>query len=338
MTEKPDSGRSFPVQVPFTVLLSSIGRRVQLVECFREAFRDLNLSGRVIGIDVAPEHAPAAHVVDRCFRVPRCTDAEFIPTVLRICQEEHVRLLVPTIDTELPAYAQHRSDFCAAGTKAIVSDPRTVLIARDKIETHRWLVEHGFPTVRQDSIAGVLSDPGHWQFPLIAKPFNGSSSLGVVKVDSLMMLQALADIAPNLIVQEHAKGLEHTVNVLVEDGRCICAVPHCRLETRGGEVSKGITRKHEYVMEVARAIAEELPGAYGPLNIQCFLADDGNIQVTEINARFGGGFPLANYAGAKFPRWLIEPLVGTASTASFASWDDNLLMLRHDSAVFVSSH
>ena len=60
------------------------------------------------------------------------------------------------------------------------------------------------------------------------------------------------------------------------------------------------------------------------------------IKVIEINARFGGGFPLANRAGAKFPLWMLESLLGRSSTAS-CKWEDNLLMLRYDSAVFISS-
>lgn len=323
---------------PFTILISSVGRRSQLVECFREAFHDLDVQARILGIDSAPERAPAAHLVDHCFRVPRCTEPEFIPNVLDLCDEYRVKLLIPTIDTELPTYAQHRAYLQAAGTNVVVSDPETVDIALDKVETYRWLVQHHLPTVRQDSPEGVLSDTANWELPLIAKPRNGSASIGVTKVESFEMLRALAETEPDLVVQEYARGVEHTINILVQDSKCVCAVPHCRLETRGGEVSKASTRKNESAMSLAREIAEKLPGAYGPINIQCFIAGDNTLRVTEINARFGGGFPLANRAGAKFPRWLIEPMVGRSSTATFSGWDDNLLMLRYDSAIFSSGN
>jgi carbamoyl-phosphate synthase large subunit len=330
-----NSGNSSFSREPFTVLVSSVGRRSQLLDCFREAFDELGIQARLIGVDADPEHAPAAHQVDACFRVPRCTDPEFIPAIFRLCREQQVKLVVPTIDTELPAYAEHRQDFLAAGTAVAVSSPQTVRIARDKSETHRWLVKHGFPTLRQDTPEGVVAKPEPWQFPLIVKPVNGSASLGVQKVSSLSVLRAVTEGTRGVIVEEHARGLEHTVNVLVEGGRCLCAVPHYRMEARGGEVSKGITRKNERVMALAKDIAEALPGADGALNIQCFVSEDGNMQVTEINARFGGGFPLANHAGAKFPRWLIEPLIGRRTTAAFADWSDDVLMLRYDSAVFV---
>jgi carbamoyl-phosphate synthase large subunit len=107
------------------------------------------------------------------------------------------------------------------------------------------------------------------------------------------------------------------------------------MEVRAGEVSKGMTRKHAGMMDMARRIAEALPGAFGSLNIQCFLEEGKTIRITEMNARFGGGFPLSCEAGADFPRWIVEELLGRPSGASWASWQDGLVMLRYDHAVFL---
>ena len=98
-----------------TVLISSVGRRSQLIECFREAFRALGVRGRVIGTDIVPEHASAAHLVDKCYRVQRCNDPEFIEEILRIAGEEEACLIVPTIDPELPVYAANRERFLDRG-------------------------------------------------------------------------------------------------------------------------------------------------------------------------------------------------------------------------------
>ena len=59
--------------------------------------------------------------------------------------------------------------------------------------------------------------------------------------------------------------------------------------------------------------------------------------VIEVNARFGGGFPLAREAGADFPRWLVEEVAGLPSTAREDGWQDGLVMLRYDAAVFVDA-
>jgi len=142
----------------------------------------------------------------------------------------------------------------------------------------------------------------------------------------------------DLVVEEIARGFEYTVNVFVNrEGRCVCAVPHRRLEVRAGEVSKGVTVRHRKMMEFASLVSERLPGAYGPLNLQGFLSSDDEFRVTEINPRFGGGYPLAHQAGADFPRWLIEEWLGLPSSASFDGWQDGLAMLRYDSAVFLPS-
>jgi len=324
-----------------TVLLSSVGRRSQLIESFREALSELGVKGRVLGVDLKPEMAPAAYLVDQCFPVRHCCDSGFIDEVLRIAIEEKVCLIVPTIDTELPTYAANRQRFLEHGIAVAVSDLETISIACDKVETHRWLVANGFSTPRQGTPEEVVRSEVQWKFPLILKPRMGSASTGVRVVKSLATLRALAAGEQGLIAQEMAEGDEYTVNVFVQNEQCVCAVPHMRLETRGGEVSKGITVRNESLMQLATTIAEKLPGARGALNVQCFVDKDGSITIIEINARFGGGFPLANRAGAKFPLWLLEPLLGKPSTET-AEWLDGLLMLRYDDAVFIpgahSSH
>ena len=324
-----------------TVLLSSVGRRSQLIESFRQALSELGVHGRVLGVDAAPKTAPAAYLVDKCYGVGRCCDPGFIDEVMRIAIEENVCLIVPTIDTELLIYAENRHRFLDHGITVAISDPETIRIACDKVKTHRWLTQNGFPTPRQGNSDEVLRDSTPWGFPLILKPRAGSASAGVSIVKSREALRELSEGREDLIVQEIASGNEYTVNVFVHEGRCVCAVPHRRLETRGGEVSKGITVRDQRLMQLATTIAERLPGARGPLNIQCFVEENGAITIIEINARFGGGFPLANRAGAKFPLWLLEQVLRKPGTET-AEWQDGLVMLRYDAAVFIpracSSH
>jgi carbamoyl-phosphate synthase large subunit len=317
------------------VLISSVGRRSQLIECVRQSAKALNKDCRILGVDCALD-APGAYLVDQFIQVPRCSDSSFIPTMLRICEENHVLLVVPTIDTELAAYSKHRKYFDELGTNVAVSFPQTIEICSDKVCTHKWLVQNGFPTVRQASSEAFLRDGAEWAFPVIAKPRWGSASQGVGRVTSREMLRDIVNNRNDMIVQEIALGHEHTVNVLVDkNGRCVCAVPHRRLEVRAGEVSKGITHKYQPLIDLATKVAERLPGAYGALNIQVFLADSGEMQITEINARFGGGYPLAHRAGADFPRWILEETLGMPPSASTDQWEDGLTMLRYDDAVFV---
>jgi carbamoyl-phosphate synthase large subunit len=250
--------------------------------------------------------------------------------------EHRVRLVVPTIDPELVVYAAAVERFAEAEVSACISSPSTVCICGDKIATHAWLIEHGFPAVRQTNVHEALRDSAVWPLPLIAKPYNGSASVGLRRIETRGELEGLVERGTNCIVQEIAPGREFTINVYVDRfGKCICAVPHWRMEVRAGEVSKGVTVKHRGLIELGRAIAEKLPGARGPLNIQCFMDDFGNIRVIEMNARFGGGYPLAHSAGARFTDWLLNELDGR-ELSWFEDWTDDLAMLRYDEAIFVS--
>jgi carbamoyl-phosphate synthase large subunit len=320
---------------PCNVLISSAGRRVGLVRAFRSAIESLGLKGNVVGIDTSPR-AAALHEVDASSLVPRCDRPEFVDAVLEVCEREKVSLVVPTIDPELAVYASNIDRFTASGVTVLSSSPDTVRISADKRSSVEWFERNGVPTVRSAAAADVLADASSWSFPLILKPAQGSSSEGVMTVDDVDALRALAR-EPDLVVQERAPGVEYTTDVLVNrSGRSLCAVPRLRLQVRGGEVSKAVTRRHRAVQAVAADIGERLPGAFGPLTIQMF-ADDatGRISVIEINPRFGGGFPLSDRAGAHFPRWILEELRGLPSTATSDGWQDGLLMLRYDDAVYV---
>jgi carbamoyl-phosphate synthase large subunit len=321
---------------PLNVLVSSAGRRVGLMNLFRAALNVLARSGTIIATDVSPLAAAWQTADVRCL-VPRCNEPEFVPRLLDICREHSVRLVVPTIDPELPVLAEHRAAFDAIGTTVLVSSPEAVRIAGNKTRTHAWLTSNGFPTVRQTSVDEALRDPANWPLPLIAKPRNGSASIGVVRVTDRAVLQQLPD-GSQYVVQSLASGPEHTVDVLIDRRRrAVCAVPRRRVEVRAGEISKGVTVRAPSMENLAAEVCERLPGAYGPMNVQMCCASDGTLAVIEINARFGGGFPLSAHAGADFPRWILEEVAGLPSTARADSWRPGVAMLRYDAEVFLDS-
>ncbi|MBN2623310.1 MAG: ATP-grasp domain-containing protein [Acidimicrobiales bacterium] len=323
---------------PVTVLISSAGRRVELLRGFRRALGALGLDGRVIATD-ASWYSSAFHDADEGILVPRLDSDDFVPTMLELCEKQRVDLVVPTIDTEMAAWVAGRERLAALGTTVALSSAGVVDIAADKQLTHEWLVANDVPTVAQATPEAVLADPGAWPFPLVVKPRFGSAGIGVGVVRDTAEL-AMAVSRPELgemVVQTLAPGREHTIDVLADrDGNCVCAVPRRRIEVRAGEVSKAVTVRSPELQQLAARICAALPGAFGTITVQLFVGDEpGQLAVIEINARYGGGFPLALEAGADFPRWQLEELLGLPSSASPDGWRDGLVMLRYDAAVFV---
>jgi carbamoyl-phosphate synthase large subunit len=314
------------------VLLTSIGRRVALLRAFRDEVHALG-RGRVLGTDVSQLSA-GYHEADAAFSVPRCTDPDYVDRLLEIVRREDVRVLVPLIDTELPILAEQRDAFLREGCQVIVSDLPQVLVSRDKALSAERFRELGFDAPRVFT-ARELATPELLPYPLFLKPANGSSSVGATRIDGPDDLRYHVARTDSPVVESLQEGDEFTIDVFCDlRGRVRCVVPRRRLEVRAGEVSKGVTVRDEAMMGAAARLVERLGGCRGCITLQCFRTEAGRFVFFEANLRFGGGYPLSHAAGANFPGWILRAVRGEEIPV-FDRWEDGLLMLRYDDAVFV---
>ena len=314
------------------ILISSAGRRKQFISCFREDAAALGLALKIFAGDMRPEWSPACQQADQSFSVPRCTDPGFIPALLDLCKKNTLGLIVPTIDPELDPFSEHRHAFAAIGTKVVIPSPEVVALARDKWALVKRLEAANIPTPRTVLLNEYRLDPSLIPSPVIAKPRGGSASVGIVRPRSQDELANLP--ADDYIVQEAWRGSEFTVNMYADcQGKLRCAIPHERLEVRSGEVSKAITRRMPALEDAALSLARLLRPV-GSICFQAIVKPSGEFCIFEINARFGGGFPLAHKAGARFTRWILEETLGLPPSSN-NDWKDGVVMLRYDSAVFI---
>jgi carbamoyl-phosphate synthase large subunit len=313
-----------------TILLSPSGRRVELWRLFEQAIAGLGLDWRVMGTDIEP-HSSTSLACGEIAVVPRATSPAFLPAVREIVDRHDVRLIIPTIDPELPLYAS--SD---VGTMVMISSRETVTLTTDKLATHGWALSSGIAsprTWRPDDATALTGAR------FVVKPRYGSASEGVrlslspADVDALLATV----LGRDLVVQEHVHGPEYTVNCFVtRSGRCVAAIPHRRIRTRGGEVSRGLTERHDAIEEAARKAMASLPGAYGALCVQFIDDPSRGPQLIEVNARFGGGYPLAHRAGARFPERLVREAAGLPEPEGESdSWEAGWEMFRYDQSAFV---
>lgn len=312
-------------------LLSSAGRRGSLVTLLQKQPMH-GARSRVIATDRS-ELSAAGRLADAFELVPSVRDAAFIPRTLEIARKHDVGVIIPTIDPEIEVYANHRDEFSAHGIDVWVSSPEVSRLGWDKWSLYRWLREQGLPTVETFEVSDLPS--GGLLGPVVAKPRSGSSGIGVMLAESFDML-GVQNLDESYIVQSRAPGFEVTVDFAVgRSGRVLAIVPRRRIEVRGGEVSKGVTVDYPAVIEVAREVAARLPGAYGALNVQVFYEPStGEINIIEINPRFGGGYPLAHLAGANFFDALLRD--GRGEHVPELEWDAGTLLLRYDTEVIVS--
>ncbi|MGB3305736.1 MAG: ATP-grasp domain-containing protein [Thermomicrobiales bacterium] len=316
------------------ILFTSAGRRVSLIQSFRSALNELGIDGSIVTGDLRGD-APARFVGDVHEQLPRVDAESYVDRLKAVCVKHSIQLVVPLIDTELHILARHRDAFQQLGVCLLISSPAVTDIAYDKRRTMAFFESARALTPRLIEREDFVAENIH--FPLMLKPARGSGSVGVTKIHNRHELDFFLGYIPDPVVQEFIQGDEYTLDVLTDfSGRVRSIVPRLRLETRAGEVSKGMTVKNKAVMSAGARVVEALPGPIGPITVQCFMTPDGDISFIEINPRFGGGFPLSAQAGANFPRWIIEWVLGRDPVFELNAWQDGLMMLRYDDAVFAT--
>ncbi len=318
------------------LLVTSAGRRVGLIDAFRDSARQLDIRLHVVGCDQSPAVSAACQFADRAVAVPPVRSPDYIPALIDVVARHGIDLIVPTIDPELLPLALARDDFAAAGATVAISSPELVAMAGDKLATAAFLAAHDISSPRTAQLELVAAGTADWSGPVFVKPQFGSAGRNAQQLASIEAAHGLGLDEP-MLVQALLTGTEYTVNVFFDaGGRLRAAVPHRRLSVRAGEVEKGVTCRLPQLAALAGQLASALPGPRGAMCFQAMVTSEGDAKMFEINARFGGGYPLAHHAGGTFTRWLLEERLGRESTAH-DGWRENVTMLRYDAAIFDES-
>lgn len=314
------------------ILITSAGRRVSLVKAFQTTLVKFFSDGKVFTTDLQPGLSAACCISDGSFSVRKVTEPGYIDDLLQLCKANQIRMLVPTIDTELLVLSKNKDVFLKNGVQIIVSSCDLVEKCRDKRKIGSFFAAHGIEVPRPVS----KLEP---TFPLFIKPYDGSLSVDTFLIKRKEELTEYHLNNEKLLFMEYVDGIqynEYTVDMYYgKDYNVKCIVPRKRIEIRSGEINKGVTCKNELVTFLKDRLGY-IEGAVGCLTVQVFLKTDSSRVVgIEINPRFGGGYPLSYHAGANYPEMLIKEYFLNGALSYFDNWKDNLLMLRYDNEVLV---
>jgi carbamoyl-phosphate synthase large subunit len=313
------------------VLVTAGSRRVPLVQSFRRALRALDLRGEVIVTDVNPL-SPAVHVADRSYLVPMADDPRYIETIANLCQAEQVKLVVPTIDDELPLFGRERQRFDAIGCRVAGPSHRTALACNDKLATCTELIANGI-SAAPSYLAGSL--PPDFRLPAFVKPRYGRGSVASFRAERQSELDFFMGYVPDAVVQPYLVGPEFTIDVLCDfSGRPLSVVPRERVVIRAGVTDRGRTVRNDALIQLALACCEVFE-FIGAANIQCRVVD-GRPVIFEINPRFSGGIPLTIAAGADFPRMLLLLTLGRRVDPAIGKFRSNLWMTCFETSLFMT--
>jgi carbamoyl-phosphate synthase large subunit len=298
------------------VLFTCVGQRVDIVDAFRRA------GATTVAADVNPL-APALYHADRHALVPRIEEDDYVPALCALVDEHDVRLVAPLTDLDQVTLAQARDELSAL---VLLPDAEIVERLGDKYLAHLLFEELGIASPPTWLPNGVPDDAS---FPLLVKARRGFGSRHIYRAEDRAQLGFFLGYTPvDSIVQARLAGEEFSIDVFCDlDGRCLNAIPRTMIESKGGESIKGMSIRDEPLIELARDVAEKLR-LVGPANIQCFREEDGSHLVTDINPRFGGGFPLPLAAGGRYPELALALARGERPEPRLGDFREGILMTR----------
>ena len=315
----------------FRILITGIGRRVELVQAFRQAALQLGCTLKLYGADMAGT-APALAYCDHTRRVCAMKQPDYIPQLLEICRQDQIDLVIPTIDTDLIVLSQHAAEFEAIGTRVLISSPEVIAVCRDKNYTADFFESCGLKAPR--TVNDHLKYTG--EYPCFIKPKDGSSSINAFKVKEPEELAVYAEKIGDYVIQPFIEGTEYTVDIFCDfDGNPIYVTPRERVAVRSGEVLKTrITMDPTIIEESLQLIARFRP--CGPITVQLIRQRESNQDYyIEINPRYGGGAPLSMKAGADSAAAVLRLLAGEIIPYQAMAAADGAVYSRFDQSVCI---
>ena len=299
-----------------TVLFTCAGMRVDIVSAFRRA------GATTIAVDVDPL-APALYEADRYGLVTRIDEPEYVPQLADLVRAHDIDLIVPLADMDQLKLARAREEL---GTLVLLPDAEIVDRMSDKWLAHLHLGERGIaspPTWLPDDV------PTDVEFPVLVKARRGYGSRHIHRAaDREELEHHLRSTPVESIVQALCRGEEFSIDVVCDfEGRCLNAIPRTMIESKGGESIKGMTIRDWELIELGRRVSEAIP-LKGVANVQCFREPDGTHRITDVNPRFGGGFPLPVAAGGRYPELVLALASGERPEPRVGDFREGVVMTR----------
>lgn len=321
---------------PIDILILSAGTRNKIVQYFKKT---LGENGKVIATDMSTI-APAIYEADKYYIVPRITEPGYIDIILDICKKENISGVLSLIDPELSLLAENEDKFKAVGTTVIGSSYELCERALDKMQMFQWLRSHGYNCAKSyvdknEFFADV--ETGKANYPVFVKPVRGSASIAISKVFDNETVDLLFDHSDNLMIQEYLDGQEIGADCYIDllSGELVSVFTKKKIVMRAGETDKSVSFKDEKLFELIKKFVNE-SGWRGQIDIDIFEIN-GEYYISEVNPRFGGGYPHAYECGADHMKLIVNNLNGIVNSDVIGNYKENVYMMKYNEIMIKES-
>lgn len=317
----------------------------------------------VIGGDASLKNSVGAGLLDKVFQIPFAEAPDFIDRVLEICTGEKVDVVIPLVTRELPVFAKNKDLFNSKGICVSVSDPGPLEIANNKYLLMKFCRENSIPVPDFHLVKSLpefreaASFLGYPVKKICFKPpvSNGLRGFRIIE-DGQDRLHALINEKPNniyisfdefvsvckgggsfpdLIVMEYLPGEEYSVDVLVNNGKYISAIPRSRDHIKMGISFVGTVVDDREIIDYSKRIVEGLR-LNGNIGFQFKRDINGIPKVIESNPRVQGTIVLCTAAGENMVYEAVKACLGEKIEKPDIVW--GLKMIRYWEELFLDKN
>jgi len=311
------------------ILLTSVGRRTYMIEYFKNALKG---NGFIFASNNVLTYS--MEKADGYIITPDIYNENYIKFLIDYCKEKEINAIISLFDIDLPVLSKNRKIFEEIGVKLIVSQEKTVDICNDKWKTNQFLYSIGLkPPMTYISIEECKHDldNGEIKFPLILKPRWGMGSNGIYEVETLDELEVLykklhknifntylcfeskQDVAACIIIQQKIIGKEYGLDIFNDlEGNYVTTIAKQKLAIRAGETDIAYCVENSPFTNTSKKISQSLKHI-GNLDVDCFITENKEIYILEMNCRFGGLYPFSHLSGVDFPSQIVRWLCGLST-------------------------
>ena len=252
----------------------------------------------------------------------------FVEALVDLLAARPYDVIIPFTTDAVYALAQHAADLPADGPGFVVPPLESFLAVHDKAQLAGRCARLGIGVPRsfvvdEGNLADVASEV---RYPVVVKArrsvggghgvrFAGSRSalLRVYREIAALRSRNVVEDFERPLVQEYVPGPVLDVKALALEGKVVNAMTTERTlmyPISGGLTAIAVTTRDHRLMELGRAILEELAW-HGPADIE-FKHDpaDGRYKLIEINPRFWGSIDLSIRVGMDFPGMVRDYVLG----------------------------
>lgn len=309
-------------------LILSCGTRNKVVQYFKKVFFD----GTVVATDMS-EIAPALYEADKHYIVPRMTAQGYIDVILEICKKEKIDGVLSLMDPELSLLAENKEKFAEVGATVIGSSFELCERSLDKYKMYEWLVEHGYNCAKSYMNREKFYEDiqnGDMTYPVFVKPALGSASISISKAYDKETVDLLCNHTEGMMIQEFLNGQEIGADVYIDmiSHKVVSVFTKKKIVMRAGETDKAVSFKDDALFEFITKFAEE-SGYTGQIDIDIFEID-GKYYISEVNPRFGGGYPHAFECGCNHMSLINNNLAGIENECHIGEYDEGVYMMKYN--------